>query len=94
MPPPPVSELTIDARGLGRAALLGKLVLPVYDLARDDARLRATAVADDRARARAFDQLRRDYPMRREFTATRVNLLHAAPDQLSLATALGFQTGQ
>ena len=58
MPPPPVPELTIDVRGLGRAALLGELVLPVYDLARDDASLRAMAVADDRARARAFDQLR------------------------------------
>ena len=94
MPPPPVPELTINARGLSREALLEKLVLPVYDLAHDDTRLRVTTVANDLARARAFDQLRRDYPMRREFTATRVNLLHATPEQLRLATALGFQTGQ
>ncbi|MGI6098453.1 MAG: 4-phosphoerythronate dehydrogenase [Lentisphaerae bacterium] len=94
MPPPPVPELTIDARGLSREALLEKLALPVYDLAHDDAGLRATAVADDHARAKAFDQLRRAYPMRREFTATRVNLLHATPEQHRLAAGLGFQTGQ
>ena len=92
LPPPPVPELTVDARGLDREALLERLVLPVYDLAEDDARLRAAAVADDGARAKAFDQLRRDYPMRREFTATRVNLLHATPDQQRLAAELGFQT--
>ncbi len=92
LPPPPVPELTVEARGLGPEALLERMVLPVYDLAEDDARLRAAAVADDGARAKAFDQLRRDYPMRREFTATRVNLLHATPDQQRLAAELGFQT--
>lgn len=92
LPEPPVSVIDIDAGGLGREELLRRLVLPVYDPAADDAALRATAVADDVPRARAFDRLRREYPMRREYSATRVTLRHATPEMAQMAAVLGFQT--
>ncbi len=91
LPAPPVPALALDAHGLSREALLQRLVLPVYDLVSDAAALRATVVADDVQRGRAFDRLRRDYPMRREFTATRVTLCGASPEQRQLVGDLGFQ---
>jgi erythronate-4-phosphate dehydrogenase len=90
MPPPPVPALEIDARGLDDEELLRRLVLRVYDIAADDAAMRAGCVADAAARARAFDRQRRDYPVRREFAATRVTLHRATPAQTEKTRALGF----
>ena len=54
-------------------------VLACYDPRRDDAGLRAAALAvDAAARGAAFDRLRRDYPQRREFSAWRIGAAVAA----------------
>jgi erythronate-4-phosphate dehydrogenase len=91
LPAPPVPSLVVDARSMSRETLLEQLVLPVYDLQADDARLRPTAqIEDDVTRGRAFDRLRRDYPMRREFSATRVALQNAAPELARMVRELGF----
>ena len=63
-------------------------VLACYDLRADDARLRASLIADPTQRGRAFDRLRRDYPARREFSAWR---LGDTPEPLRLdLLAAGF----
>lgn len=68
-------------------ARLAALLQPVIALAADDTRLRASLQAADPAQA--FDQLRKHYPMRREFPAHRVFL--AVDDPLyPLLSALGF----
>jgi erythronate-4-phosphate dehydrogenase len=65
---PPAGELPAAARGQWQEA-----VLACYDPRGDDARLRAAVLAGDAAaRAAAFDRLRRDYPLRREFSAWRI----------------------
>jgi erythronate-4-phosphate dehydrogenase len=46
-----------------------ELLLPVYDPRRDDAKLRRQFATAGAARGRAFDRLRRDYPLRRELSA-------------------------
>lgn len=56
-----------DLPGLPR--IWQQAVLAAYDVRSDDARLRASLVADPLLRAVAFDRLRRDYPERREFSA-------------------------
>lgn len=61
------------------AALLRHILSQRYDIAVDDAALRAVALdPDPRAAAAAFDQLRRHYPERREVLGSRV-----APGALS-----------
>lgn len=66
---------------------LAALLQPVIALVADDARLRASLHEADPAQA--FDQLRKHYPIRREFPAHRV--LAAADDPLyPLLSALGF----
>lgn len=68
-------------------ARLAALLQPVIALMADDARLRASLAATDPAQA--FDQLRKHYPVRREFPAHRV---HASADDplYPLLSALGF----
>jgi erythronate-4-phosphate dehydrogenase len=91
LPPPPVPHLALDAAGRDPEEVLRELALAVYDVASDDRALRASCVADDTARARAFDRLRRDYPLRREFTATTVTLAHADDALRRQVRDLGFQ---
>ncbi|MES3040306.1 MAG: 4-phosphoerythronate dehydrogenase [Pseudomonadota bacterium] len=66
---------------------LAALLQPVIPLAADDARLRASLYAA--APAQAFDQLRKHYPVRREFPAHQV-LMAADDPQRQLFIALGF----
>jgi erythronate-4-phosphate dehydrogenase len=79
--------LVVDA-GLPMSQLLAAVLSRACDLARDDAALRASLREPDPALA--FDALRKHYPVRREFTAHRVDLPagHAAWPTL---LALGFR---
>lgn len=70
----PIASPVIDVSGSGRAAVRAA-VRAVYDVRADDARLRAALGAAGRepgARGAAFDRLRRDYPVRREFAGHEV----------------------
>jgi erythronate-4-phosphate dehydrogenase len=63
-------------------------VLSAYDVRADDARLRASLVANPALRGVAFDRLRKEYPERREFSAWRCrDVLAGATPRLR---ALGF----
>ncbi|HOQ59791.1 MAG TPA: 4-phosphoerythronate dehydrogenase [Vicinamibacterales bacterium] len=57
-------------RSLDRAgiAALAARVAEAYPILRDDEALKATALMDDEGRGRAFDLLRKMYPVRREFS--------------------------
>ena len=90
LPPPPVPELRTDAAGRRDEDVLRELVLSVYDIESDSKRLKGSCVADDAARAKAFDGQRSSYPMRREFTSTRVTLTNASEAQRSKVRGLGF----
>ena len=95
MPPPPLPVWRADAGGVvteaQEEAFLRPLVLRVYDIEADDRRFRETDSADAQVRAKGFDRLRGNYPMRRQFDATRVELLHATPRLLAKLAGLGFQ---
>jgi erythronate-4-phosphate dehydrogenase len=69
LPPDITAELP---KGLGDGALIRAAVLGCYDVRDDDHRLRRlTELAADE-RPRYFDRLRKEYPVRREFAATRL----------------------
>ena len=95
LPPPPLPVWRADAGGVvteaQEEAFLRPLVLRVYDIEADDRRFRETDSADAQVRAKGFDRLRGNYPMRRQFDATRVELLHATPRLLAKLAGLGFQ---
>lgn len=68
-------------------------VLSVYDIARDDQRLRGAMLHQGAACvADTFDQLRKDYPVRREFNQHRIeNVDELTQSSRRLLAALGFR---
>jgi erythronate-4-phosphate dehydrogenase len=93
LPLPPIPEWRSDAGGRADEDVIRELVLAVCDIEGDSNRLRAACVADDSARAKAFDSQRGHYPMRRQFDATQVCVGHASPGLLAKLHGLGFQIG-
>ncbi len=90
MPPAPVPEVEVAGGGRSLEATLHEVVRRVYDIEADDARLRAGAGLDDARRAAHFDELRKNYPERREFPCTRVRLTEADPAVPEILRGLGF----
>jgi erythronate-4-phosphate dehydrogenase len=70
-------------------AAIRNLVLQAYDIRRDDAQLRRLMQLPPAGRAAGFDQLRRDYPLRREFSAYRCQLENSEALESALC-GLGF----
>lgn len=62
-----------------------------YDPRRDDARLRNTMEAVVDERGREFDRLRRDYPVRREFSSVKIQLKGASRSLQDVFKSLGFK---
>lgn len=74
LPAPAVPQIEIDATGRHEQSVLHEIVRAVYDIQADDADLRGMAELPIDERGRRFDQLRKVYPVRREFFNTRVAL--------------------
>ncbi len=89
LPPPPVPHIRVDARGLAPEAVLEGIVRQVYDIMGDDARMRRRT--PEVGKAAHFDNLRKNYPMRREFRFTEVACEHADPALRESLQALGFR---
>ena len=89
MPPPPHRHVALPTGLTVDEAVRGAMVA-AYDIEADDARLREMLGVPNEQRGDYFRSLRRDYPVRREFPETTVEL--AAPDpQIEAALrALGF----
>jgi len=86
---PPVATIDMRSRETGNA-LVSAMVLGAYDVRQDDARLRATLALSAAERTSAFDRLRKDYPVRREFTESTVLLDEPAGAAGTLLSGLGF----
>ena len=85
-----IPEWQADAAGRKDEDVLRALVLSVYDIEADSRRLKESCVADDAARAAAFDAQRGHYPVRREFASTRVTLTNASGSLRAKVRDLGF----
>jgi erythronate-4-phosphate dehydrogenase len=66
-------------------------VLACYDIRSDDATLRAIKDVTQEERSAFFDRLRKEYPVRREFSATTVRLDAAVPAAARVLDELGFR---
>jgi len=88
--PPPARPHVALSEGIDVEEAVGRAVAAAYPIEADDARLRAVRDLPPDARGRYFSNLRRDYPVRREFPATRVDLASPDPALTARLTALGF----
>ena len=88
---PRVASIDLRSRGAGNTlAVATAIVLAAYDVRQDDARLRSTLSLSAAERASAFDRLRKEYPVRREFTEATVLLDEPAGELGELLSGLGF----
>lgn len=89
-PPAPVSELTIDCADKTAEEVLRIAVKATCDIEGDTRRFRAAYSDDPEVRRANFDALRKDYPLRRHFSATTLYLSNATPTLEQRLAALGF----
>jgi erythronate-4-phosphate dehydrogenase len=86
LPPSPVPRIELAvSSGEDEEEVLRRAVRRVYDITGDDAALRRNV--------RAFDKLRAEYPVRREFFNTELVLRGASEELRTKFAALGFKTG-
>lgn len=91
LPVPMVPEIRLDVAGRPDEDVLADIVLRVYDIEADDRRMRAGDMADAKKRAGHFDDMRCNYPERREFPCTAVTLQNASPALCKKVEGLGFR---
>jgi erythronate-4-phosphate dehydrogenase len=91
LPPAEVPRLRLAAVGLGEEELLARAVEQVYPIRRDDENLRQISRQPVDQRGRFFDELRKHYPVRREFHNTSVALEGGQESLARKLAGLGFQ---
>ncbi|WP_342348100.1 4-phosphoerythronate dehydrogenase [uncultured Nitrospira sp.] len=74
LPAPTVPSLTIDYHEQSDEELIQEMVTKIYDLEADYHRMQELLAIPQEERPRRFDELRKNYPVRREFHRTRVTL--------------------
>jgi len=83
VPLPATPELTIDANGKSDEDILREAVLYTYDISADDFKFRSSP-SD-------FEKQRGDYPLRREFTSYKINLMNGTDAVRKVLEELGFK---
>lgn len=88
LPRPPLAQIELDA-STDPAWALATLCRAVYDPRRDDADFRRSLSDDPQQQRAAFDQLRKQYPPRREIEGLAVRVRGESPQLAQLVSALG-----
>lgn len=84
------AEHQLDGTGLSPQQILQRLTHLAYPLRDDDQRFRSGASADLDQMAQHFVQCRRNYPVRREFAASRIELVNVSSPVSAIARELDF----
>ncbi len=74
LPEPEVAEIRIDCDSSKEQEIIHQTVQKVYPISRDDFNTRQIPTVPKDQRAKFFDDLRKNYPVRREFQNTKVVL--------------------
>jgi erythronate-4-phosphate dehydrogenase len=90
LPEPDCPEVTVDGALPPQQALLNA-ISAVYDIRNDDRAMRGIILKAPGQRAGYFDQLRKEYPQRREFQNTRARVQPEDTAIQQSLTGLGFQ---
>jgi erythronate-4-phosphate dehydrogenase len=90
LPEPEIRQITIDVKSESDQELLHQTVQQLYCINRDDFNTREIATVPPDRRGRFFDDLRRNYPIRREFHNTQTILKNADPPLAAKLAGIGF----
>ncbi len=91
MPATETPTIEVDARGQGDQAVMRRVARRLYDIEADDARLRRLIALPSEQQPTYFDQLRKDYPVRREFHNTQIALQGASATLAHTLKTWGFR---
>ena len=89
LPQPTVPQIEKNTAGCSDQSVLHELVGQIYNVEEDDRRLRSFS-GDPDCRARHFDSLRKNYPIRREFNCTKLLLGNTSDSLRNSIIQLGF----
>lgn len=90
LPEPALNKLSFTSAAEEKAST--KVALrSCYDPRQDDARMRLAMALPTEDRVHAFDRLRRDYPVRREFSSLKIQLKGTSKSMQDTFRALGFK---
>jgi len=91
LPAPEVPKVTIEKIGFDEQEVIYETVQQVYAINRDDFNTRETPLVDAAKRGKFFDDLRKNYPVRREFQNTTVVLEQPCPAVAVTLKGIGFK---
>jgi erythronate-4-phosphate dehydrogenase len=91
LPPPLVPEIRIAGPVEDAQAAIHDAVQQVYPIHRDDFNMREILMVPAEKRGKFFDDLRKNYPVRREFHNTTVTIPKGSSSLLAQLQGLGFK---
>ena len=91
LPETDVTEIEVDPDSGNEQEILHKTVQQVYPINRDDFNTREIAMVAAEERGKFFDDLRKNYPQRREYQNTRVVLKCACESLANKLAGIGFE---
>jgi len=94
LPESQIPEIRIDPNSDTEQNLLHNTVQQVYVINRDDFNTREIAMVPEETKGEFFDDLRKDYPVRREFQNTRVVLERPCKSLAEKLAGIGFKVGK
>ena len=92
--PGTLSHIEFDAAGKDFRTLAHEMVTTLYDLPGDHARMRDLLAIPEPLRPAAFDQLRKDYPHRREFAFSPISVKGGDRNLFARLQALGIHANE
>ena len=91
LPEPEIDEIRIGGDIDEEQDILHRTVQQIYAINRDDFNTREILMVPEKERGRFFDDLRKDYPVRREFQNTRIVLGHPRKSLVEKLVGIGFR---
>ena len=91
LPPPTVPQIRIEEAGPDQQGILYETVQRVYCINRDDFNTREIAMVEPKGRAKFFDDLRKNYPVRREFQNTEIIATETGENLSRKLEGIGFK---
>ena len=90
LPPPIVPSIEIDFNNVSDEEILGEIVAQIYDLEADSHQMKQLLDFPPEERPTRFDELRKHYPVRREFHRTSIKLSKNQSRLRQTIAGLGF----
>ncbi len=92
--PGTLPHVAVDATGKDFQSLAHEMVTTLHDLPGDHARMRDLLAIPEPLRPAAFDQLRKDYPHRREFAVSPISIKGGDRNLFARLQALGIHANE